>query len=101
MKTGLIATLLLITALSCQREKLKIIEPPPGPTDVRDTFIGTYQVRDTNRITNDPRYSVNTYTITVSKGKTLRDTLYLSNMFNSGKTLYVVAKGRNFIIPSQ
>jgi hypothetical protein len=92
-----IAILATVLLFSCREEKQQII---PGVTvlDRRDSFVGTYTITDTN-------HAVGTYTLTVTRDSSIRDTVYLANLFNSKKKCYAVlsTKGARhvFTIPQQ
>jgi hypothetical protein len=68
--------------------------------DPRDSFIGNYWVTDSlffegNFTGTDP------YALQVSKGNTIKDTLYFGNFLNSGGSAYALLAGNNFSIPWQ
>lgn len=75
------------------------IYPEPEP-DPRDPFIGNYWVTDSLWIF-DSFNEVENYTLTVSTGGTVSDTIYLNNLWNDGSNYYAILSGSNFSIPSQ
>lgn len=74
-------------------------EPEPEP-DVRDPYLGAYLVTDSLFMFGD-FVEVETYSLSVTTGGTIQDTLYLNNLWNKGKNYYVLLTGSTFSIPSQ
>lgn len=105
-----------ITMVSCKREgctdssatnydeKAKkndgsCIYPTPEP-DPRDPYLGNYLVKDSVFLNSTFSQEKN-YTLQVTTGGTISDTIYLNNLWDSGNNFIGVISGSNFSIPSQ
>lgn len=75
------------------------IYPEPDP-DPREPFLGNYLVTDSMWLSGS-FYQVETYTLQVTTGGTLSDTIYLNNLWNDGAGYIAIMAGSNFSIPSQ
>jgi len=119
MKTQILISVALITMLvikSCKKEgctdpaatnydsKAKkndgsCIYPDPDP-DPREPYLGNYLVTDSMWLSGS-FYQVETYTLQVTTGGTVSDTIYLNNLWNDGAGYIAIMAGSNFSIPSQ
>lgn len=75
------------------------IFPEPEP-DPRDPYLGNYLVTDTLYLFGSFSETV-TYSLEVTTGGTLEDTIYLNNLWNDGNNYIAIMNGSNFSIPSQ
>lgn len=66
----------------------------------RDPFLGNYQVVDSMYIAGVFSEG-KAYTIQVTTGGTVRDTILLNNLYDSGKSFIAVLTGNGFSVPSQ
>lgn len=73
------------------------IFPEPDP---RDLYLGNYLVTDTLYMFGSFS-EANIYTLQVTTGGTLSDTIYLNNLWNDGSSYIALLAGSNFSIPSQ
>lgn len=71
----------------------------PEP-DVRDPYLGNYWVTDSLWIFESFNTEEN-YTLNISTGGTVSDTIYLNNLWNDGANYFAILSGSNFSIPSQ
>ena len=72
-------------------------EPEPDP---RDQFTGNYWVTDSLWIFSSFDH-VDNYSLLISTGGTVSDTLYLNNLWGDGANYLAILSGSNFSIPSQ
>ena len=72
-------------------------DPDPDP---RDPYIGNYLVVDTLYMFGSFSEEV-TYTLQITTGGTLADTIYLNNLWNDGNNYFALMAGSTFSIPSQ
>lgn len=75
------------------------VYPEPVPDD-REPYLGNYLVTDSLFMfgTYDTQ---TTYTLNVSTGGTVSDTIYLNNLWDDGINYFAILSGLNFSIPSQ
>ncbi len=113
-RSFLVFSFLIVTIVSCKKEGCidplatnfnaeakkddgTCIYPEP---DARDPYLGNYWVTDSLFLFGDFN-SIETYTLSVTTGGTISDTIYLNNLWNDGANYFAVMAGANFSIPSQ
>lgn len=70
------------------------------PPDPRAPYLGNYWVTDSLWLLGSFN-EVQIYTLSVTTGGTVSDTIFLNNLWNDGANYFAMMAGANFSIPSQ
>ncbi|PLX08746.1 MAG: hypothetical protein C0596_05435 [Marinilabiliales bacterium] len=79
------------------------IYPPEDTTpqpDIRDPYVGDYQIRDSLFMMGDFSEAKN-YTLTIDYGNTVSDTIFLRNFWGDGDDYFAILTDSSFTFPSQ
>ncbi len=92
--------LLAVLLVACQKDIDGDSVPPSTGIDPREDFFGNWSVTDSVWL-DSVLMETRNYDIEISDEGTSSDTLYISNLWNTGSTYYALLSDTSFVFPTQ